>query len=445
MNHSTMTANCNRSPSCCGIPTQRQRLNLYHDIPKSVGVENALKRARQMLDIRWTPVERFPSGVSSSEPAGTPKIRRDFHYAPWRPRTGMAYSSVRRNEKYVGFNVSIETFMTALYNPKSVLYTRSHHGDVEITNMLSYYGIVCSCFGSYVCGLPYRTSGARIIDDPDVTEIGTDTLEPLELCDLVINRGTHVAVITDIQRDINGHVHFITVSESVLPLCVSNTYSADEFRKCWLDQGYHIYRYAGVHNQSYEPSPYVYVEGDPVLEKPPVNTALMSIFGDKANTRLDEAVEFTVFEKDWTAVEITDSDGAVTQLPIDGDTAVFHPQKAGFYTAACTRDGAMSQKVHFAVTDSTVAINAEQITQGGKLELTFRTDAPETPVLYIINRVEGCTERQRGYFTDTEMASGKAEIPVNLIPGNYYVYTVARNSYGFYASVPSHFTVTAAE
>ena len=129
-------------------------MKLYHDIPKSKGVENALKRARQMLDIQWVPVERFPSGISSSEPEGTPKKRRDFNMAAWCPQTGMAYSSTRRNEKYLGFNVSLETFMTALDNPKSVLYTRSHHGDPEIFNMLSYYGIVCSCFGSYVCGFP---------------------------------------------------------------------------------------------------------------------------------------------------------------------------------------------------------------------------------------------------------------------------------------------------
>jgi len=421
-------------------------MKLYHDIPKSIGVENALKRARQMVDIRWMPVERFPCGIGSSEPKGVPaKVRRDFNYAPWRPQTGMPYSSVRRNEKYVGYNVSIETFMTALNNPKSVLYTRSHHGDLEIFNMHSYYGIVCSCFGSYVCGFPYRTSGAGIIDDPDVTEISSDRLENLELCDLIIKRGVHVAVITDIQRDANGTVRLITVSESVRPLCVSNEYTAEQFRKYWLDQGYLIYRYAHLHAQSYEPSPYVYVEDDPDQEMPPVNTTLMSIFGDKANTRLDEAVEFTIFEKDWTVVEVIGSDGAVIQLPIDGDTVVFHPQKAGFYTAACTRNGTVSQKVCFAVTDSTVAVSKDSVAQGGKLELTFRNDAPEKPMLYIINRVEGCSERQRGYFTDAEMQACKADITVNITPGSYYIYTVARNEYGFYASSPCFFTVHAAE
>ena len=416
-------------------------MQLYHDIPKSRGVENALKRARQMLDIRWVPVERFPSGIGSSEPEGVLRIRRDFHYAPWCPLTGMAYSSVRRNEKYVGYNVSFETFMTALYNPKSVLYTRSYHGDEEIKNMLSYYGIVCSCFGSYVCGFPYRTSGERIIDDPDVTEVDISRLENLELCDLVIKRGVHVTVITDIQRDVEGKVHRITVSESVLPLCRSIEYTPEQFRKHWLADGYRAYRYAGVHNQVYEPSPYVYVEGDPHLEMPPVNTALMSIFGDKANTRLDEAVEFTVFEKDWETVEVTAPDGAVTALAIENEAAVFTPVRAGFHTAVCRKDGAVSQAVSFCVTDSTVTANAETVKKGGTLELTFRTAAPETPLLYIINRVEACSERQRGYFTAEEMAAGKASVTVNVIPGNYYVYTVARNEYGFYASTRCYFTV----
>ena len=416
-------------------------MQLYHDIPKSKGVENALKRARQMLDIEWMPVERFPSGVTSSEPEGTPAKRRDYNLFPWRPQTGMAYSSVRRNEKYVGYNVSLETFMTALYNPKSVLYTRSHHGDPEIFNMLSYYGIVCSCFGSYVCGFPYRTSGERIIDDPDVTEIPTDRLENLELCDLVIKRGKHVTVITDIQRDVEGKVHLITVSESVLPLCVSQTYTAEVFRRLWLDNGYHAYRYAGVHNQTYEPSPYVHVEGDPELEVPPVNTAFMSIFGDKANTRLDEAVEFTLFQKDWEKVEVTAPDGTVTELAIEEDTAVFQPAVAGFHTAVCRKGGETSQAVNFCVTDSTVTADAEVVTKGGTLEITFRTAAPEVPMLYIINRVQACTERQRGYFTEAEQAAGKAAVTVNVIPGDYYVYTVTRNEYGFYASTPCYFRV----
>ena len=418
-------------------------MNLYHDTPKSAGVENALKRARQMTDICWTPVERFPAGIGTAGLPGEPKVRRDFHYAPWRPQTGMIYSSVRRQEKYVGYNVSLETFMTALDNPKSVLYTRSYHGDEAIPNMHSYYGIVCSCFASYVCGFPYRTPCARIAQLPGMSEVATDPLENLELCDLLLKPTAHVAIITDILRDAEGTVHRVTVSESTRPLCVAKEYTPLQFRKYWLESGYRVYRYAHIHKQTYEPSPYVRVEGDPLVALPPVNTALMSIFGDKANTRLDEAVEFTVFEPGWTAVEVTAADGAVVRLPICGDTAVFQPQKAGFYTAACVREGAESQKVCFAVTDSTAAFSAPKLAPGSKTVLTFRTDAPEKPFLYVINRVKNCGECQRGYFTEAEMADGRAEITVDVAPGEYYVYTVARNAYGYYASAPGHFTVEA--
>lgn len=416
-------------------------MQLYHDIPKSKGVENALKRARQMLDIRWVPVARFPAGVGSSEPEGAPKIRRDINYEPWRPKVGMTYSSVRRNEKYMGYNVSFETFMTALYNPKSVLYTRTHQGDPEILNMNSYYGIVCSCFGSYVCGFPYRTSGARIIDDPDVTEVDADVLENLELCDLVIKRSIHVAVITDIQRDVNGKVHLITVSESIRPLCVSNDYTVDEFRKYWLGNGYHVYRYSGVHNQIYEPSPYVYVEGDPILEKPPVNTAFMSIFGDKANTRMDETVEFTIFEDKWESVEVTKPDGGVEILTIADSAAAYVPKCPGFHTAVCRKGEEISQAVHFCVTDSSAQASAETVAPGGELEFTFRNSAPEAPLLYLVNRVEACTERMRAYFTPEEIATGKMKVTMKLVPGNYYLYTVTKNEYGFYASTRCPFRV----
>jgi hypothetical protein len=266
----------------------------------------------------------------------------------------------------------------------------------------------------------------------------------MELCDLVIRhdkRGNHVAVITDIRRDVDGKVHFVTVSESVLPLCRSIEYSAELFRKHWLETGYHVYRYAGVHNQTYEPSPYVYVEGDPQLEIPPVNTAFMSIFGDKANTRLDEKVEFTIFEDQWESVEITKPDGGVEILPIADGAAVYEPKCAGFHTAVCRKGEEISQAVRFCVTDSTAQAAAETVAPGGELEFTFRNAAPETPLLYLVNRVEACTERMRAYFTPEEIAAGKMKVTMKLTPGEYYLYTVSKNEYGFYASSRAPFRV----
>ena len=201
--------------------------------------------------------------------------------------------------------------------------------------MSSYYGTVCSCFGSYVCGFPYRTSANRMLIEPGVQEVDTASLNHLELCDLLIKKDSHVAVVTDIQRDVEGNVRIITVSESTLPLCVSTNYTPELFRAYWLDRGYHIYRYDGVHNQTYTPSPYVYVEGDPCLELPSPNPAFMSDFGDKANTHIEEAVSFTVFENKWDSLEVTAPDGTASVLTIKDAAATYQPEQAGFHSAVC--------------------------------------------------------------------------------------------------------------
>lgn len=413
-------------------------MQLYHDIPKSKGVENALKRAKQMLNIQWVPIKLFPCGDSFINPDGT-ATRVDKWYPAYRPRTGIPYSSVRLHEKFVGFNVSFETFMTALSNPGSVLYTCSQHGVGK--NMSSYYGTVCSCFASYVCGLPYRTSTNRMMVEKDVREVDITCLNGLELCDLVIKKDSHVAVITDIQRDVDRNVRLITVSESTLPLCVSNDYTPELFNAYWLGRGYHVYRYDGVHRQTYEPSPYVYVEGDPVAELPPPNTAFMSDFGDKANTRLGETVSFTVFENTWEHVEVTAPDGTVRVLPIKDGAVVYQPERAGFHSAVCHGNGETSQPVNFCVTNSTVDAPKRTVLKGDQLEFTFANAAEEKPFVYIINRFEGYTERQRGYFTEEEMAIGKKRVTVDLLPGEYYIYTVARNAYGYYTSAPCYFQI----
>ena len=43
-------------------------MQLYPDKPQSKGVENALKRARQMVEIKWTPRNKIPCGYIFSTP-----------------------------------------------------------------------------------------------------------------------------------------------------------------------------------------------------------------------------------------------------------------------------------------------------------------------------------------------------------------------------------------
>ena len=96
------------------------------DVPSSEGVRNGLKRARRLVEAKYTPVKPLPI-VFFSEDNGVRTYHETVSNA-YLPRTGFPYSSVRRVEKYIGYNVSFETFYTALSDPDSVIYTRPIKG-----------------------------------------------------------------------------------------------------------------------------------------------------------------------------------------------------------------------------------------------------------------------------------------------------------------------------
>ena len=50
-------------------------MQLYHDIPKSQGVANAIKRARQMVELEWTPLDMFPCNYVIPMPGDIPAQR----------------------------------------------------------------------------------------------------------------------------------------------------------------------------------------------------------------------------------------------------------------------------------------------------------------------------------------------------------------------------------
>ena len=99
-----------------------------------------------------------------------------------------------------------------------------------------------------------------------------------------------IAVITDIERDVNGRVAYITVSESNVPFVIATRFTPEEFRGYWLENDYFIYRRDDLDRITYTPSPYVHLEGDPDLAVPELNRSLQPHFGNKANYMLGEEV-----------------------------------------------------------------------------------------------------------------------------------------------------------
>lgn len=93
--------------------------------------EKAVDYARIMSRVKWTPVA-----------GGMPK--RGGYFEEGTEYTGVPYSSVKSVGRYIGFDIFLKTFLAAVENPRSVLYTENLSG--EVANAECYYGKVCSSY-----------------------------------------------------------------------------------------------------------------------------------------------------------------------------------------------------------------------------------------------------------------------------------------------------------
>ena len=103
--------------------------------------ENAAEYARILSRVEWTPVAE-----------GMP-MRGKGYFKKGVAYTGVPYSSVKSLGRYIGFDIFLKTFLAAVENPRSVLYTEDLSG--KVSNAGGYYGAVCSSYTSYAlkCGI----------------------------------------------------------------------------------------------------------------------------------------------------------------------------------------------------------------------------------------------------------------------------------------------------
>lgn len=157
-----------------------------HDMPENAFIAQTLIRAQRISQISWTPLRSIPNN-SGYFPAGV-TIK------------GIPYSSVKEIDKFVGLDVSFVTFMTALHNPRSVLYTENiSKPPYKGSNCATYYGTVCSSTVDYALGLrvPYSTSMIETI--PLFKKSIQQAPEFIQLGDLLLSKG-HVVMVYDIIR-----------------------------------------------------------------------------------------------------------------------------------------------------------------------------------------------------------------------------------------------------
>lgn len=330
---------------------------LYRDIPKSTGVINAYKKAHQLSDIRWTPKDYIPT-VSKSQ-----GFKPNVEYK------GLWYSSAKEPNKFVGCDISIETAMTALNNPYSLLYTEdileqrstSRYGYVwHGTNCGAYMGVVCNSFVAYVLGfnIPWPTKDYPILCRRGVLqEIPSYDIQLLQLMDIVYEEG-HVAVVTDIWRNELGEVVKVEISEAVYDNVVSRVYNRVQYRdRIWSPMFKALYRYVDIDNNiEYKVSPYVSILDDPIVA-PIYNDDICTFIGDYAIFRKDDRIIINYTKGKYTTLEIYDETKLLynVELSKNADNHSLDLSSLiisdGIYRARLTNGNTQSEYTHFEVRD----------------------------------------------------------------------------------------------
>ena len=261
----------------------------------SYGKANVMARANQMHTIIYKPVATLPQ-QNGDQPAGE-AVR------------GLPYSSVRALDKYIGINLSIYTFMSAMANPRSVLYTRRS----TATNSKTYYGVVCSSFGCYALGLkaPYLNTN-MLKNSPEFHKRSSPY--GIQIGDLLIkftDTGSidevsgHTAVITDIIKDAYGRILVVQITDSWQPNVRRQLVSFDNFLTEWInDQDYSAYYYDNVDCVDYEKLSFVRGYPDEIITEPEIPD-IMSEYGDKACIEAGTDVVINVINaRDYTSINI---------------------------------------------------------------------------------------------------------------------------------------------
>ena len=389
------------------------------DVPENRGVRNALRKAEQLMELKWMPKAAVPHRTGS--------------FAPNVRVTGVPYSSVKESHKYVGLTMSIKTFMTAVNNPYSLLYTENVSADNSEsaygityygTNCATYYGMVCSSLAAAALGFKtyWKTGHYLYLTNRGILEkIYDQSADGVKLGDIYQNGNTdHVKLITGVKRNGYGAVINVVVSESIGTSHRKVTYTAEGFNALMKTERATIYRYTELYkNLEYEPSEFVAVE-DETPSEPTYNNDICTYAGDYAAFRCGESVIINYTKGQYTGMEIWRGDTLVATVTLDESNAVHgiditeYTAQYGKYKARLTDGENVSECTYWQMIDVNVTLEKN----GSEINVDFSSANAEPIFAYFSARSGG--DKGTYEFSEAERADGFASIDAKALRREQY-------------------------
>ena len=329
----------------------------YHDLPSNDWEKEVMARTNMMKDLKWTPVGNMPKS------ADTPGV----YYTAGVTMTGLPYSNTSGTMGYLGRDVSFYTFLSAVNNPKSKMYTVDYRTSSSYNSKSSFYGAACSNMVAYAWGLPatYLTNNVYFDEIPEVfIKKESQSIQDLNLFDIYCwsaESGGHMAMVYDIARDKDGTVKEITIFESIHPMSACTTYTPSKLTAKMKSFKFPAYFYRYNREEYYGkvelPSFGEQSAGELSYDFP---TDLCVNLGDKVSIRYGTPVVINILSKDYTDIELYLGDELHEKRALDSDNDVTYTAlPVGLYKARLVNGSKASGYTYFEIGDLSCGISSK--------------------------------------------------------------------------------------
>jgi hypothetical protein len=355
------------------------------------GAQCAVKKAHQLTDLEFVILDTLKANSKKT-------------YFPNKQYKGVIYSFPQEISTFVGIDVSIHTYMTALNNPRSVVYTEHldklpYYSD----RIASYYGTVCSGFVSYALGFKAFQTTFDIDEHDFMTYLRDQSAKGIQLADVLWQKG-HVALITGIRRNkATGEIVWIEISEAWPSGARRRVVEGESaFNKMLKNGKWKIYRYNNLEENTYTPwTDFVAVEGE---QRTPFqyNDAICPNKGDKSCYITGEDVILNIIDG-YSTVEIYKDSKFYKRISIGNDLdIVLKDLPYGDYKARLTKGNDNSDYAFWKVIDVHVSVNNG--------EVAFHSENA-TPVYMEFCTISGSRPTWAWYiFTQKDVKNGYVKV-----------------------------------
>ena len=394
--------------------------------------EKAVEYARIMSQVKWTPVAN-----------GMPN-RRGGYFEKGTEYTGVPYSSVKSVGRYIGFDIFLKTFLAAVENPQSVLYTENLSGKVE--NAATYYGKVCSSYTSYAlqCGIwyvsrlygPSYRDGVRVAvpQSAQAAEVGDTIYTP----PAAPSGGSHVEIVTGIIRGDDGTVTHVRVEESSPPTTRTTNRSAADLDSHISSRDRRLYRITDLDawREDNRAESFRFPDYEEDSTTPVINRALLLDRGDWVPYHQDQPVKINVMDRDSQGAKrlvVKCGDTLIEETEVRGTGVIERSfSRCGDYTAQCVmNDGSLSQACEFSVCALDFGAFPTEIAVNEAWEVEFSSDNMDVIIVYLNSGINSYAHHSV-FVTEQDRRNGTVVIPAGLVQesGKWQVWLIGENRYG---------------